>query len=322
EPEPNVYDCVVEIDACAVCTGTDSNIISGDFPWLVKPPFILGHESTGLIVECGEKVENFELDQRVTRAAGIFPGERVEGIGSNWGGFAELGLVRDTEAAKKDGVEVSPMMENSRRPIPPDVDPVSGALSVNLREILSVATRLDFDENSRVVIIGSGYNGMLFSLYAKLCGAGKIVMVGNSERALLAEKSFGADDLTDYRLPNTPEIVADLLDADPTLVIDAVGKVQSVKLAGQLLGSDSAFGRYGLHEHEAIQPHLAKLENNYETVDLSTNEVAATDRWYELWEEGFYEREGICDGTISLDQITDAFEKLARREAMKLVVTM
>jgi hypothetical protein len=50
--------------------------------------------------------------------------------------------------------------------------------------------------------------------------------------------------------------------------------------------------------------------------------VGATDRWYALWKDGFYEREGMCDGGVALEEINTSFERLERREAMKLVVTM
>ena len=60
-PQPGPYGCLVKIDACVACTGTDLNIISGQFPWREELPVVLGHESTGVIVEAGEKVRNFRI---------------------------------------------------------------------------------------------------------------------------------------------------------------------------------------------------------------------------------------------------------------------
>jgi len=322
DPEPGPYECLVRIDACAICTGTDASIVSGHFPWLVEPPFVLGHESTGLVVQAGGKVRSFRPGDRVTRPAAVLPGQRRGGVGSNWGGFAELGLVRDVEAAAADGVDLPPVSAQSRRPMPPGLDPVSAALSVNQREILSVAAGLGLGPDSRVLVIGSGYNGLLFSLYAKHFGAGRVVMVGNGARAFLAKESFGTDAFADYRRePDAAELRA-LLGGEPTHVIDAVGTVRSLSLAKEVLGPQSAFGRYGLREYDAIGPLVEDIERTHPVLPMNADELAVTAEWHELWKAGFFDRPGMCDGTMPLEAIGEAMRRLARREAVKLVLTM
>lgn len=320
DPEPGPYDCLVDIDACATCAGTDSAIIDGTFPFLAETPYVLGHESTGRIVEVGEKVRNFRLGQRVTRPAGILPGERREGIGSNWGGFAELGLVRDVAAAEEDGMECSPMLAQSRRPLADEVDPISGALSINQREILSVALKLGVKRSSRVVVIGSGYNGLLFALYAGHLGARRVVLVGSGGRSDVALEDFEATAFVDYRRDDAVEQAADAVDGPPTHLIDAVGTRRSVQMARQLVGPQTAFGCYGMKEFEAIQPVVSELTESHPELDMGAEEVSATDRWYELWQEDFFDRDGMCDGTMPLGGVEEAYERLARREAVKLVI--
>jgi threonine dehydrogenase-like Zn-dependent dehydrogenase len=320
DPMPGPYDCLVDIDACATCAGTDTAIIEGYFPFLEETPYVLGHESTGRIVEVGEKVESFQLGQRVTRPAGILPGERRDGIGSNWGGFAELGLVRDVAAAEADGIECRPMHAQSRRPLPDDVDPISGALSINHREILSVALKLGLKRSSRVVVIGSGYNGLLFALFAAHLGVRRVVLVGSEGRSDLALEDFKATAFVDYRREDAVERAAEAVGGEPTHLIDAVGTVSSVRMAQQLAGPQTAFGCYGIKEFEEIQPVVDELTESHPELDMGTDEVSATDRWYDLWQEDFFDREGMCDGTMPLSRVEEAYERLARREALKLVI--
>lgn len=322
DPKPGPYQCLVKMDACAICTGTDSNIISGNFPWLVETPFILGHESTGVIVEIGEGVRNFRAGQRVTRPAGILAGERRDGVGSNWGGFAELGLVVDTEAAKAAGLTYSGMIQSSRRPLPRDVDPVSAALSVNQREILSVVDKLEVGPESRIVVLGSGYNGLLFCLFFKTAGGGRVLVTGSAGRESLARESFEADFFLDYKQEPSAGEVERLLGGKPDHVIDAVGTYRSMSLAEKILGSSSAFGRYGLHEFDRIGQLTEQITSRHRILDLSANEVSAAGKWHRLWRKGFFDRAGMCDGTVPLEQIGSAFDKLAHRAALKLVVTM
>jgi len=321
EPEAGPYGCLVEIDACAICTGTDSNIIRANFPGLPDPPFVLGHESTGIIRELGEKVGNFSIGQRVTRPAGVLPGERRSGIASVWGGFSELGIVVDTEAAVRDGVRYSSMAESSRRALPPEVGPVWGALSINQREIMSVVERLKVGLESRCVVIGSGYNGLLFSLLLKRREAGRVLMVGSESRRELATGTYGADRYLDYRRDHVPSEVRDLLEGEPTVVIDAVGTRASVLFGESISGPGTAFGKYGMHEYDLTEEPLARIGREHEILDLTTDEASATDEWLRLYRQDFF-TDDMFDGTVPLEEIGLAFERLARREAVKLVVTI
>lgn len=321
-PAPGPYDCLVKIDACAACTGTDLNIIAGTFPWREELPIVLGHESTGLIVEVGERVRHFEPGQRVTRPAAVLPGQRRDGLGSNWGGFAELGLVRDMEAASADGVEGGGGGGLSRVPMPDDVDPISAALCVNQREILSVVARFTFGADSRVAVVGSGYNGLLFSFFAAHFGAGTVLMVGNERRSALATSAFGADAFADYRQDGAARSALDALGGEPTHVIDAVGSVSSMHLATDLLGPQTAFGCYGVHEYEATRPLVEQVGATHPSLDVTTDEPGATEAWYEMWRDGDFAREGMIGGLLPLESIALAFDLLARRRAVKLVLTM
>ena len=322
EPQVGRHDCLVRIDACAICTATDAHIISGEFPYLVEPPFVLGHESTGLIVEAGSGVRSFRVGQRVTRAAGVLIGQRRDGIGSNWGGFAEMGLIHDFAAAAADGEDVDPEGGQSRVPLPRDVDPVSGALSVNQREILSVTAPLPLHAGSRVVVVGSGYNGLLFSLYCKRFGAGRVLMIGNGQREQRARTAFDADAFLDYRRDPAPAEVSDLLGGEATHVIDAVGSARSLAKARALLAPQTAFGRYGINDFKVAIPMTEEIGKSHPLLDMGTDELGATDQWHALWKGGFFARDGMCDGTVPFDAMPDALGRLARREAVKLVVTM
>jgi threonine dehydrogenase-like Zn-dependent dehydrogenase len=320
EPAPGPYECLVKIEAAAICTGTDSNIIAGTFPWLTATPFVLGHESAGTIVNVGPKVRNLKKGMRVTRPAAIFPGERRDGIGSNWAAFAEWGMVRDRAAAEADGVHIGGAQPHTV--LPDDVDPISAALSVNHREILSVSANLGINPESRVAIIGSGYNGLLFSLFSKLRGAARVVIAGNANRKDIACGTFEADALVDYRAPDAAAAVERALGGATTHVIDAVGAVASLALARQLARSGAAFGRYGLHEFKAIGPLTEEIKKTNPELPMHTDEVGAADEWYKLWKKGFFDREGIHDGTMPLEDIVAAFDRLRRREAVKLILTM
>ena len=319
-PVPGPYDALVKIDACAICTATDTHIMMGNFPWLNPYPFVLGHESTGIVEEIGVKVRRFAVGQRVTRPAAVLPGTTLHGISSNWGGYAEYGLVRDTQSAGLDGVASDGMLSISRVSLPDGVDPVSAALSINQREILSVVRRIPLDARSRVAVIGSGYNGLLFSLFCKHFGAGKVVMAGASRLTDRAQNSFQADALVDYRSPQAAEQICQALGGLPTHVIDAVGSVGSLSLAEELLAEGAAFGCYGLNDFPVTTDQRNALGKQTIPLDMGTDEPGTVSEWRHLWLQGFFDRPGIYDYSMPFEQASAAFAALSRREAVKIVL--
>jgi threonine dehydrogenase-like Zn-dependent dehydrogenase len=321
-PVAGPFDCLVKIDACAVCTGTDSDLVYGHFPWRSPYPFVLGHESTGLIVEKGAGVRHFQVGQRVTRPAGPLAGETIAGIGSNWGGYAGWGLVRDVQAAREAGVEASGMHASSRVPVPAGVDPVSAALSINQREILSVTRRISFEAGSRVAVLGSGYNGLLFSLFCKHYGAGQVAVLGNPAFRERGLGRFQAGSFIDYKTPRAAGLVCRALGGSPTHVIDAVGSLASLDLAGELLAPETAFGCYGVRDFNDSAGLRESLAKTHPTLDMGTDEAGCMDEWHALWLEGFFAQPGMVDAVMPLVEIKIAFEILARREAVKIVLAM
>ncbi len=321
-PQPGAYDCLVKIDACAICTGTDSDIIAGTFPWISPYPFILGHESTGVILSAGEKVRHFQPGQRVTRPAAVYGGEMLGAYHSTWGGYAEYGLVRDVAAAQADGVESPAGCAASRTPLPEGIGPVEAALSINQREILSVTRRISFSARSRVVIIGSGYNGLLFALLCKQAGAGLVVVVGSHRLEERATRSFRADALVDYHSAQAAQRCLELTSGRPTNLIDAIGSLASLALAEAILQPGTAFGCYGVRDFNASQGLRDQLNNGRPTLEMGTDEAGYVAEWHDLYRLGVFDPPEMVDRVTPFEQAVEAFELLWRRQAVKIVLKM
>ena len=106
EPKPDSYQCLCKIEACATCTGTDKKLVNGQMPWANKYPAILGHESFGIVIHCGDKVRNIKIGDRFLRPAAAYPGTLLGNYASWMGGFAEYGLVTDNKALTADTPDV------------------------------------------------------------------------------------------------------------------------------------------------------------------------------------------------------------------------
>ena len=84
-PEYGDYECLVKMESCGVCNGTDMKIIHGKLKGFDTYPALLGHEGVGRVVEKGAKVTSFEIGDLVTLP---FIGKAPEGYYSGWGTYS------------------------------------------------------------------------------------------------------------------------------------------------------------------------------------------------------------------------------------------
>jgi NADPH:quinone reductase-like Zn-dependent oxidoreductase len=189
-PPMGEYDALCELLYGATCSGTDHHLLAGRFPWPVRYPTVLGHESIGRVVEVGRRVRHFAVGDLVTRV-GTLPTAELD---VNWGGFAEYGIARDHRAARQDGLPAAEW--NSFRVnqvLPAGCDPRAATMMITWRETLSYITRMGIGAGAAVLIIGSGGNGLAFTAHAANLGATRVAVLGSAGREGVA-RSAGATD--------------------------------------------------------------------------------------------------------------------------------
>jgi len=320
DPEVGDYDALCEILYGATCTATDQHIINGRMMFDIPYPTILGHESIGRVIEVGKRVRSFRKGDLVTRV-GAPPSEK-DGIASHWGGFAELGIARDHWVMKEDQRPREEWDKARRNQVlPPDTKPAAATMMITWRETLSYLTRMGVGEGSDVLIIGSGANGLAFANHARNLRAATIALVGNRTRAEVA-KQVGAEYFVDY---TTVDPAASLREAVPRgfeIIVDAVGKRDSITPFLSLLQPNGAFGIYGIEDYGrwAISPTelqgtftcyqgLYDEEEAHEQVlcHMQRGELDAS-HWLEL------------DSPWPLDSIVQAFENVRARRLIKALI--
>jgi threonine dehydrogenase-like Zn-dependent dehydrogenase len=322
EPVLGEYDALVDVLYGATCTGTDSHLVKGSFPFPIDYPAVLGHESVGRVVKLGKKVRNFRSGDTVTRVGMLPPADGSVGV--CWGGFAERGIARDHWAMKADG---RPESEWSgfrvNQVIPPGVDPRIAPMFTTWRETLSYLSRIRLPAGARVLVIGSGGNGLAFARHAVLLGAGQVWMVG-SPRLRSAALGLGLAGLVDYA---AADALAQLQSAAPSgfdLVIDAVGKAGQADRFLPAVAAGGTIGIYGLDDFASVSvsPRLARgsftvwnggydeAETHQRVSELALQGRLAADAWYDPAK------------TWPLASIADAFQALWKKQGVKALIAM
>jgi len=325
-PEPDLprYAARCEIVYGSTCTGTDSHIIAGNFPWLASLPTILGHESVGRVVETGEGVRNFRVGDLVTRVG--TPAIAAAGISVNWGGFAEVALAWDHWAMCADGLPRSEWRGHRvNQVIPPAVDPRDAPMFTTWRETLSYALRAGVGEGATVLVVGSGGNGLSIAAHAINLGAAAVVMVGSQAVGRRVEGRLSLERFVDYRDPDATRTLADAFSDGFDFVFDAIGRQRVADGFLALVRDGGVYSTYGIDEYGGLSVDPTRARGRVVLHPCVYDEAETHQAVCELVLQGrldaglWYDREAPYE----LAEIARAFEDVVdRRTAPKALVAI
>ena len=319
EPVMGDYDCLCDALYGATCSGTDVHIIHGDtMPFEYAFPTMLGHETIGRVTKAGSKVENFKVGDLVTRVIN----RPADGLSSNWGGFAERGLVTDHLALKKTGVEIG-FSEGINQVLPDNFDPAGSTMIITWRETLSFISRIGVPVRSSVLVIGSGANGLSFANHAANMLASKIVMIGSAKRRKDALR-VGVTDYVRYDEEDVVNVVRRRSLEPFDLIIDAVGKKDQLDRVLPLVKPGGVVTIYGVDDFGKVTLTPTSAPGTFTYANYSYNEGEAHANVVKLMQNGLLRPENFCDleNVFPLDEIGRAFDAVRNRQVVKAVVKL
>lgn len=234
-------ELLVKVAYCGVC-GTDRHIFEGKASASI--PVILGHEYSGVIVDKGSAVENFTVGDNVAIDPNIHCGyceycrigkvnfcsnHKALGVTLN-GGFAEYSIVPASQAYR----------------VPNDFELSVAAFAEPLSCCLRGIEHAEIKPGNKVVIIGGGSIGLIMVQLVRNAGASKIILV---EPDMFKQK-LGAELGADFTLnPADEKLFAkinEITDAHTDIVIECVGKTESVQNAIKIAGKGGKVVIFGL----------------------------------------------------------------------------
>jgi len=317
-PVPDDDSILVRVRACAVC-GSDIRMFHYGNPRL-KPPAIMGHESSGEVVAVGRNVHRFKKGDRVCIGADVPCGECEfcqAGIGNNCqinyamgyqfpGSFAEYVLLNRTV------VNYGPMSFEE------------AALAEPLGCVLNALELSPPKFGDTVVVIGAGPIGCMIIEVTKKMGAGKVIVVQRSRPRLEKAKQFSGDVYICSSEENAVERVKEEtggLGADVIITACASPEAQVDAIA--------------MAKNRARINFFGGLPKDKSQVTLDTNIIHYKELFVcgahgcvprhhrkavELISKGVVDMKPFISHHYPLDKITDAFAMAESHEGMRVVV--
>ena len=174
-PDPKLEhedDVLIQVKATGIC-GTDLHILSGAYP--AKQGVVLGHESTGVVLEVGRSVTRFREGDRVildpTYHCGVCTYcQRDRPNYCKEKAFTETGVSSDGTFA-----ELHVARQAFLHPLPEELSFEEGALTEPLACCLNALRHTRLRPDSRVLVVGAGPMGLLFAASTAAMGCDTVI---------------------------------------------------------------------------------------------------------------------------------------------------
>ncbi len=278
-PEIGADDVLVEVGAVGVC-GSDLHQAHNTHSWPVRLPVILGHEFSGTVAACGERVTQFEVGERVvSETAAEICGSCRECRRGRYNLCPERkGFGYGTDGAMTGFVRVP---ERCLHRMPDGLPFEHAALAEPCCVAYhAVCVNAAVRPGDLVVVLGPGPIGLLCARMAALSGADPLVVAGLTRDAerFDAARDFGATHTVDIQREDLARVVRALGDGQGAdLVVDASGSSKSLAAAIDLVRADGRVSKVGW----GAQPYGASLDP---LVQKNVTLQGSFSHTYDMWE--------------------------------------
>lgn len=320
EPSYNSRQALVKTVSCGICGGTDGKLIHRVFKGvpLSQYPLILGHEGVGKVVAVGSDVKNLHVGDHVLLPFVDPDPNRYPGLGSAWGAYSEYGVVHDLSAYPEGE---APECAWAQTVLPPDIDPVDGAMIITLREVFSAIGRFGITSGSSTAVFGCGPVGLTFIRLMKLMGVYPIIAFARSDDKTAEAAKAGADYVFNTRKTDPGKAIREICPQGVSFVIDAVGLTSLINDSMEYLCDNGRMCCYGIAPECTMSLDWSRAPYNwqlhFQQFPSKYEEGMATDQIIAWIRSGDLNLKDYISDYFSFDRILTAFDCLEKKMIKK-----
>jgi S-(hydroxymethyl)glutathione dehydrogenase / alcohol dehydrogenase len=336
--QPGPHEVLIRTSAVGLCH-SDLHVLDGS---LVRPrPMVLGHEAAGVIEAIGSNVRGLTVGQSVVTCLVMGCGScgpcergephlcadpsatrrppgavaRLSARGEAIGQMANVGALGEQILVDERAVIGVPSN------MPPRLAALLGcAVVTGLGSVFNVA-RVQPCET--VAVIGCGGIGLAIVQGARIAGASRIIAVDVSAEKLELARKLGATDVVDASTIDPVSAVVQLT-GGVDHAFEAVGRPATVEQAIAMVAKGRTAYVVGmLPDQASITMSSADLRACKSVVGVfmgSARPRFDIPRYVELWQRGLLDLESMVSDVLTLDQVNEGFEALARGGVTRAVI--
>lgn len=235
----------IEVGRCGIC-GSDVSLTSGS-PFDYAVGSRMGHETAGTVIELGRDVTSLKLGDRIAVLPRGFCGHCppcregrplfCESGPQQFGGFGDRMVVTERSAFR----------------FPESVTMAEGALVEPIacgRRAFRIGR---LQKGDSVLVIGAGSMGMAAVYWARMMGAGRVVVVTRTAARHAIALAMGADEA--ISLADDPDGIARAFPTPPDFVVEGTGKPGALAEAVLRVRTGGTVISLGMcTKHDAVVP--------------------------------------------------------------------
>ncbi len=342
---PGQDEVLIQIKAAGLCH-SDLSVINGDRP---RPlPMVLGHESAGVVVECGHGVRDLKRGDRVImvfmpscgcclpcaegRPALCEPGAAANGAGALLSGARRLRL-GDTVVNHHVGVscfsEYAVVSRRSCIKLESDISDAEAALfgCAVLTGVGAVINTARLQAGNSAAVLGLGGVGFSALLAAVASGARDVIAIDMNESKLTLARELGATATFNASDPDIEQRVKSQTRGGVDFAFEMAGAIPAMELAWKITRRGGSTVTAGLpHPDKRFSFSPTQLVGEERTLRGSYigSSVPIRDipRYVALYEQGKLPVNRLMGEQLTLDQINLGFDRLASGSALRDVILL
>jgi NADPH:quinone reductase-like Zn-dependent oxidoreductase len=326
EPEPGPYEALIRTEIASICNMTDRKVIEGHFPGLDEYPLLLGHETVGTVEAVGEKVQNFQIGDRVV--GGLLLNTTSAEYASGWGGFSEYIIAGDHFAMVKDGVAND---ENGwyavyeiMTIVPRSISLEDAVMLCSWREVYSaIVDDFRLKAGDDILVFGDGPVSLSFVKFARLLDFDNIYLVGKYPEKMQKALDMGAKATYTPDDPALQELVR-TRNKPFDAVIDGVGKEEIINTALRMIKMGGSICVYGVLDTPAIHLKQGEGPHNFNLLmhqwPTRASERAAQEPLVAWIQAGKLSYREFVSGEFPVQQIQDAYDFSKKKHTVKTLL--
>jgi alcohol dehydrogenase len=342
---PGAGEVLVEVAGAGLCH-SDLSVIDGSRPRVM--PMVMGHEASGVVRETGPGVTALAPGDAVVfsfvpvcgrclpcvsgRGALCEPGARANVDGTLLTGTRRFTDARSRECNHHLGVsafsELTVAAQESLVKIDPAVPLTTAALfgCAVMTGVGAVVNTAKVEPGSSVAVFGMGGVGLSAVMGARAAGACPVVAVDRLDDKLSLAREVGATHTVNAGDEDPVEAVRELTRGGAAYVFESVGSEAVLVQAYQATRRGGTTVTVGLpHPSKMFSISAVSLAVEERTVKGSYmgSSVPRRDvpRYVDMYLAGMLPVDRLHTHTLRFDEINEGFDRLARAEAVRQIVT-
>ncbi|MDR0726276.1 MAG: alcohol dehydrogenase catalytic domain-containing protein [Prevotellaceae bacterium] len=323
-------EALVKVDACAVCGSDMKAARTGNVR--IKPPRIMGHEFTGLIVQKGDRVddiapENYAVGDRIVMATSVSCGECLycrRGQRNLCVNLAPMGYSFDGGMAEYVAIPEQAILNGHLLKTPNSLPAETAALAEPVSCAINSIEQCNVKQGDTVVIIGAGPMGILNACIARAYGASKIIFAELNPQRLKQCEQFRFDRLINPSEEDLKQVIMDETDgygADTVIVAAPAAAPQEqalelVRKQGNVMLFASLPAGKSMLNIDSRLIHYKELR----VLGSSDSTPEHVRKAVEILSSKSFPAEAIVTHRLPLDGIEQAFELMRSGESLRVTL--